>query len=133
MRTKTALFTLPIRENFMKRYRLCLSLSVTVALAQGTLLPANSAPIWQQISAGSSAPTPAKSQSARQLAAPRAHSMLLLSGPNQNLSSVNSTKAALTTIHGSLPLTSGNPPSKAEQTEAANLAVPMAKSDEENG
>lgn len=133
MRTKTALFTLPIRENFMKRYRLCLSLSVTVALAQGTLLPANSAPIWQQISAGSNAPTPAKSQGARPVATPRAHSMLLLSGPSQNLSSVNSTKAALTTIHGSLPLTSGNLPSKAEQAEAAHVVVPMAKSDEENG
>src|SRR6516225_56077 len=134
MRTKTALFSLPIRENFMKRYRLCLSLSLTVALAQGTLLPANCAPIWQQISAGSSAPSssPTKSKSVRQVAAPRAHSMLLLSGPSQNLSSVNSTKAALT-IHGSLPITAESLPSKAEQAETASVAVPVAKSDEESG
>lgn len=138
MRTTTALFTLPIRENIMKRYRLCLSLSVTVALAQGTLLPAmsapNGSPIWQKISAGSSAPTssPARTKSVRQVAAPRAHSMLLLSGPSQNLSSVNSTKAALT-IHGSLPITAESLPSKTEQVEAANVAVPVAKGDEENG
>jgi Flp pilus assembly secretin CpaC len=58
--------------------------------------------------------------------------MLLLSGPSQNLSSVNSTKAALT-IHGSLPITAESLPSKAEQAETASVAVPVAKSDEESG
>jgi Flp pilus assembly secretin CpaC len=112
-----------------------LSLSVTVALAQGTLLPATCAPgaspIWQKISGASNSSTSSRvrAKSSAQTTAIRPHSMLLLSGPAQNLNSVGSTKAALT-IHGSLPTTPESVPGNAQPNEVAKS---IAKSEEESG
>lgn len=129
---------LPKREKYMNRYRLCLSLSVTVALAQGTLLPANSqSPIWQKISANSAFSKPAeeKSRTYQHVAhqtAPRGHSMLLLSGPSNNLGAVSSTKAALT-IHGSLPVLSPDELVKPKVSEAVDSTLAIAKGDSDAG
>jgi len=107
---------LPMRESVMRRYRLYLSLSVTVALAQGALLSAHSepagAPIWQKISTPVELTNQGKGKSkvARSNASTTIadnHAMLLLTSGGARHQSAGETMKSALTLHERLPASPG--------------------------
>jgi len=130
------------RESVMKRYQLCMSLSLTIALAQATSpASAGNGAIWEQLSGSPTAPSRqvTKRQSVRSVGTPskslqttRPHSMLVLNAANSKVDPFTAAPATASSIHrelsdavGSIPTRSiGN--ARGESADAKQLLAQLA-------
>jgi Flp pilus assembly secretin CpaC len=82
----------------MKRYQLCLSLSLAIAQSAALTARAEDSAIWKKLSGASEKPTTEKAASK---AAAKPHSMLVLNGSSKGVSDIQSSPAAIA-IHKEL-------------------------------
>jgi Flp pilus assembly secretin CpaC len=130
------------RESVMKRYQLCMSLSLTIALAQATSpVSAGNSTIWEQLSGTPNPATQAtKRQSPHSVATParslktnRPHSMLVLNAANSKVDPFTAAPATASSIHqelsdavGSIPSRSISSNLRGESADAKQLLAQLA-------